>query len=670
MPDAVIAPEALLRHTAFLQSLARGLVVDPGLRDDAVQDTWVAAMRRPPREGKVRGWLATVLRNAVRKSKRGDRRRARREEACARPERTRGTSEQAAREEVLREVVAAVFALDARHREVVMLRFYEDLPPREIAARLGIPVNTVKSRLRRALGALRKDLGRSGSQWRPALLGLVGLKDHLLPAAGSTALTTTVTVGAIAVGSKVTAGSAAAAALLLGYGVWQWTNVEPAATEGGDGGDVAGLVDVANEERPALRPYIIDDDDEPQDAPTEGASTPPPSPEDAGPAPTTKRLAPSHEQLEELGMHEKSPPGVLQGMLFDGATPFSGGEALVWRSGGGGGPESIPVGREPLRMSRVDGEGRFRFDDLEDGNYFLGVRVPGQPARLAYRQLAVGEEETDKAIVVLGTSSVSGHVYDVAGRAVADVSVRISLQQAGSASEWKVLLQTRTDANGFYTFEQLPDGGGWLSVSYSNDFDDRKNKRSRRVSVKAGEHKRESFGTRTGTPMVTGTILTKCGEPIRGPGRLILSDKNSTQYIDSRYDEEGKFAHRVPPGTYAAHVWLRGRNRHPHAAEAIEFVVGERSQESKLVIEGVRIRGAVSGAARWVGWRRVDEPGQWVSSDIDEDGTYVIDGVLPGEYELRAWDQGTKADDRRGIVKVRVRDDQVLIEQDLVTPDR
>ena len=72
MPNApVIPPEALLKHAAFLEQLARGLVRDPGLRDDLVQDTWIAAIRSPPREGRVRGWLATVLRNAARKARRG-----------------------------------------------------------------------------------------------------------------------------------------------------------------------------------------------------------------------------------------------------------------------------------------------------------------------------------------------------------------------------------------------------------------------------------------------------------------------------------------------------------------------------------------------------------------------------------------------------------------------
>lgn len=51
----------------------------------------------------------------------------------------------------------ALGRLDAEHREVLMLREYEQLNYAEIADLLGVPVNTVRSRLFRARMAL-KDL--------------------------------------------------------------------------------------------------------------------------------------------------------------------------------------------------------------------------------------------------------------------------------------------------------------------------------------------------------------------------------------------------------------------------------------------------------------------------------------------------------------------------------
>ena len=58
-------------------------------------------------------------------------------------------------ERTLRRLVSE---LPADARAVVVLRFQEDLEPREIAQVLDLPVNTVKSRLQRALVALRSRL--------------------------------------------------------------------------------------------------------------------------------------------------------------------------------------------------------------------------------------------------------------------------------------------------------------------------------------------------------------------------------------------------------------------------------------------------------------------------------------------------------------------------------
>jgi RNA polymerase sigma-70 factor (ECF subfamily) len=44
---------------------------------------------------------------------------------------------------------------------VVILRYQEDLEPAEIAKLLDMPVNTVKSHLRRSLALLRDKLSRS-----------------------------------------------------------------------------------------------------------------------------------------------------------------------------------------------------------------------------------------------------------------------------------------------------------------------------------------------------------------------------------------------------------------------------------------------------------------------------------------------------------------------------
>jgi RNA polymerase sigma-70 factor (ECF subfamily) len=53
----------------------------------------------------------------------------------------------------------AVKRLSTSHRAVVVLRFHLDWSLEQIAAALGVPVGTVKSRLHRALSSLRETLG-------------------------------------------------------------------------------------------------------------------------------------------------------------------------------------------------------------------------------------------------------------------------------------------------------------------------------------------------------------------------------------------------------------------------------------------------------------------------------------------------------------------------------
>ena len=168
-------PEALLSHARWVRALARSLVRDEQAADDLVQEAWLAALQRPPRQ-LSRGWLASVVRNAARSRWRRESRLAARERTASRREATRTTDELAAEAEWQRRIVAAVLQLDAPHRDVLLLRFFEDLTPAAIADRLGEPSATVRSRLKRALDMLRARFDREHDgdrrTWALALLPL------------------------------------------------------------------------------------------------------------------------------------------------------------------------------------------------------------------------------------------------------------------------------------------------------------------------------------------------------------------------------------------------------------------------------------------------------------------------------------------------------------------
>ncbi len=60
------------------------------------------------------------------------------------------------------ELGEALDALDAKHRAVLVLRYFNDLSYEEIAGVLGVPLGTVKSRINHALMKLRSRLSDDG----------------------------------------------------------------------------------------------------------------------------------------------------------------------------------------------------------------------------------------------------------------------------------------------------------------------------------------------------------------------------------------------------------------------------------------------------------------------------------------------------------------------------
>src|SRR5262249_44606152 len=136
----------------------------------------LAAIEAPPaHDGSPRGWLAGVLRRRAAFRFRSQSRRARHETLAVRDDAVAGTDDLVAEAEIHARVVQSVLALPEPERSAVLLRFFEGLPPRVIAARTGVPVATVRSRVRRALERLRARLGdEGGAAWRAALVPLTG----------------------------------------------------------------------------------------------------------------------------------------------------------------------------------------------------------------------------------------------------------------------------------------------------------------------------------------------------------------------------------------------------------------------------------------------------------------------------------------------------------------
>ncbi len=168
--------EAVLKADRWMEQLSRSLAGNRTDAEDIKQDAWLACLRSRPSSSLIHSkpWLYRVVSNLVKRYQRDSRRRRRRELATARPGHHATLPQESMRRlELRRQVLQAVNDLQDPYRSVIVLRFLEGMPLKKIAHVEGIPVNTVKSRLSRALALLRRRLdGRYGtkSAWSLLLL--------------------------------------------------------------------------------------------------------------------------------------------------------------------------------------------------------------------------------------------------------------------------------------------------------------------------------------------------------------------------------------------------------------------------------------------------------------------------------------------------------------------
>jgi RNA polymerase sigma-70 factor (ECF subfamily) len=162
-PDAIAAMISRYQHRLYRYLLR--LVREPAAADDLFQQTWLRVMEKIGRYDARRNfesWLFSVAHNLAIdfwRGKRGDSLDDAGDSGEAPSARVR-TGDPDALERLLdfergAMLAACMHELPAIHREVLTLRFEEDMKLEEIAEVAGVPLSTVKSRLRRALEGLR-----------------------------------------------------------------------------------------------------------------------------------------------------------------------------------------------------------------------------------------------------------------------------------------------------------------------------------------------------------------------------------------------------------------------------------------------------------------------------------------------------------------------------------
>lgn len=621
MSDPSIPPESLLRHASFLRALAQGMLGDAHGAEDVVQDTWVAAFERPPKSPlNLRGWLGTVARHFALRSRRSEERRERRDRASARPEAIVPAGEVAESETVLRAVTDAVLALDEPYRTAILLRYFEDLDPARIAERQGIPLATVRSRLQRAHAKLRDRLDREfGGERRVWSLGLLALARGAPPVA-SVAPTTAIGALVMSTTTKVAIGSSV---VLLGLAFWLGRETQ-----------LFGMRGVQ-----------------------EVAGSPPPLHEEAGP-----------ERLDTA-----SPPNSGRLPAIDGAATGSSaafGSLVVhveFEETGEPAADSLltvyPKGDADFLLDRqhgvTDAGGDCRFE-----------RVPAVAADVGdwrgvgARIVVLPGQENRASIVIPKGLTVRGIVVDRSGVPVPNAQISISWSTrdpgqlcARSGLDGTFLLRALRSAQYISSREARngPSSYAYLSGNPGDSVDLR--------LVCAGRGGR-----------IEGRVFDPTGEPV--PDALVQIDdtggvrgavKNGvlqgTPLEERRTDAAGRFAcdGLEPPQCI---VWVRARGLAPWSDYA-RIEDGETTQVNVDLREGLQVHGTIrtsDGAPASGIWVGAGPPGE--SADVSmfglrtrsgADGTYRMDGILPGPIEMWAEDRSRPKGQRLGRARSLLR---------------
>ncbi len=154
--DRAAFEELYRRYTRAVLGLALRRLGDRGRAEDALQDAFAAIWRSAggfdPERGQGGAWLYTVARNAI-----VDGARRRPEPPMEAPEEASyelGPAERAEGSWLAWRVHSALELLPEHERPVIELAYWGGLSQREIAARLQVPLGTVKTRTRSALARL------------------------------------------------------------------------------------------------------------------------------------------------------------------------------------------------------------------------------------------------------------------------------------------------------------------------------------------------------------------------------------------------------------------------------------------------------------------------------------------------------------------------------------
>ena len=452
-PPETHAPEELLAHDGWVRALARRLVHDEGEAEDLVQETWLAALKSPPRRDRPpRPWLARVLRNSMyaRGLRRRDRAWHEREREVREPA-ERAPDDLLQRVEAQQLVTEELLALPEPFRSTVLERYWNGRTSADIARRDDLPPGTVRWRLKHGLDLLRARLDQrlgDRASWCALLLPLTG-PGGVVRGGGAAGVLASLGGPALLGLGGVGALLALAAALLL-----QLLGADPEA-----------LAPLASDRTPTPTTGAAGADPLGPASPARTRATPPahrnPDRQDPprGPVPRTDRTAATSASP---GAHAPADAARLRARVL--------------------GPDGDPVPDAHLTLQHAGarvhaaldgaGHGSLPLDTDHERLVQVVAGAPGCACALERLRLGPGERRDLGTLRLAPAAHLEGVVRDADGVPLADVEVVASALAPDPASPGvpperpACPCTTRTDADGRFAIPCAPTGPLWLHLAH------------------------------------------------------------------------------------------------------------------------------------------------------------------------------------------------------------
>lgn len=487
----------LLERAAWARRLAFALVRDDARADDVAQELWVATLQSGPREpSALSNWMGHVLGLVAAKMRRGESRRGRREQLAARPEATEATAAIVARAQLHEMLVKHVLELEEPYCSVLLLRYFDELSPADIARARGVGVATVKTQLARGLARLRARLDarhpRGRSEWLAALAPLLATPRGSGPWIGVTLMKLKL--------------AAWTAVVVLGLVVLWWNTRPPESTAGSS---------------------LAWDERAPQSETggtleTTRASTLDPQ---AATGTTSAARASAADAAPRV-----DPERVLRGRVLDTAgRGIAYARVSVWSQSRviAGEPTPLALVDAPSAELVSDAEGAFSTEAVRGHGYELLASAPGFSSRSLLSCFPGGSIE----IVLSRSARLHGRVRYSDGSPARQAQLRLEpLMNFGAT---RLSATTRSDQDGQYEFVDAPIGGWNVAVAPLEGVESSGSV----VQLTEGSVLRFDFELERGGAVEGRVYDAATGAPVAGA--LVTADRFDERAV--RSDAEGRY---------------------------------------------------------------------------------------------------------------------------------